>query len=300
MKLKILSAGKIESGTKELPKQFNEDIRPDLIKKAVLVIQSNNRQPYGSDPEAGKRASVRLSKKRNDYRGMYGHGISRIPRKIMSRRGTRLNWTGAFAPGTVGGRRAHPPKAIKIWDQKINKKERRKAIRSAISATIAKPVVEGRGHKAPEAYPFIVETKIQDLKSTKDVKKALTMLGFKEELARTSERSIRAGKGKSRGRKYKTKVGPLIVVSNECILQKTAANIPGVDIIEVQNLNAELLAPGTIPGRLTLWTAEAIERLEKERLFMNDYKAPKEEVKEEKPIEKPKKEKKPKKKVVKK
>ncbi|MFC1755641.1 50S ribosomal protein L4 [Thermoproteota archaeon] len=86
---------------------------------------------------------------------------------------------------------------------------------------------------------------------------------------------MRAGKGKLRGRKYKTKKGPLIVVSKECPLVKTADNIPGVEVVEVQNLNANLLAPGTDLGRLTLFTDTAIERLDKEKLFMNDYKGPK-------------------------
>ena len=38
-----------------------------------------------------------------------------------------MNWVGAFAPGTVGGRKAHAPNAEKIFDKKINKKENRKA-----------------------------------------------------------------------------------------------------------------------------------------------------------------------------
>ena len=38
----------------ELPEQFNEEFRPDLIQKAVLVIQSHKRQPYGAKPDAGQ------------------------------------------------------------------------------------------------------------------------------------------------------------------------------------------------------------------------------------------------------
>jgi large subunit ribosomal protein L4e len=34
-----------------------------------------------------------------------------------------------------------------------------------------------------------------------------------------------------------------------------------VDVTTVANLNVELLAPGTHPGRLTVWTSSAIERL---------------------------------------
>ena len=49
---------------------------------------------------------------------------------------------------------------------------------------------------------------------------------------------------------------------------KCASNIPGIDIVEVKNINAELLAPGAVPGRLTIWSEAAIEKLGKEKLFM--------------------------------
>jgi large subunit ribosomal protein L4e len=42
-----------------------------------------------------------------------------------------------------------------------------------------------------------------------------------------------------------------------------ASNLPGVDAATINNLSAEMLAPGTHPGRLTLWTNGAIERLDK-------------------------------------
>src|SRR3990167_995862 len=103
MEVKILSLDGKEIGKRNLPSQFNEDVMPDLIKRAVLAIQSHKRQPYGAKPEAGKRSSVEISRRRHNYRGSYGIGISRVPRKIMNRRGTRMSWVGAFAPGTVGG-----------------------------------------------------------------------------------------------------------------------------------------------------------------------------------------------------
>jgi len=266
--MKILDLSGKESGKKELPKQFKEDIRPDLIKRAFLAIQSHKKQPYGAAPEAGKRASAKLSRRRHNYRGAYGHGISRVPRKILSRSGTRFSWTGAVAPHMVGGRRAHPPKAAKIIEQKINKKERRKAICSAISATVDKEIVSERGHALPKEYPFIVDKSIESLKKVSEVKKALKDLGLEKELERSEKKTIRAGKGKARGRKYKKRKGPLIVVSKSCEIQKAAKNIPGVDIIEVKNINVELLAPGATPGRLTLWSDEAIATLEKDKLFV--------------------------------
>lgn len=268
MEIDILNLNKEKIGRKKLPIQFNEEIRPDLVKRAVLVIQNHKRQSYGASPEAGKRASAKLSRRRRDFKTSYGHGISRVPRKILSGKGSRWNWVGAFAPGTVGGRRAHPPKADKKWWQKVNKKERKKAIRSAISATLIKEAVSKRGHIAPVNYPFIIESKFESLSKTKKVVEILEKFGLKEELLRVIKKKVRSGKGKLRGRKYNKKKGPLIVVSKECNLIKAIKNIPGFDVVKVNNLNAELLAPGTIVGRLTLWSEAAIAKLEKEKLFL--------------------------------
>ena len=268
MKLKILDQEKKEKGSKDLPKQFDEEIRRDLIKRAVETLQSNQRQRYGAKPEAGKRPSAELSKRRRKYRGSYGIGISRVPRKILSRRGTRFNWVGAFAPGTVGGRRAHPPKAEKTWEKKINKKENRKAIRSALAATIAKDIVVERGHKVPENYPFILDSYVEGIDKTSAFKKMLLQLGLQDEVTRGSKKTIRAGKGKMRGRKYKRKSSVLVVTSESCKLLKTCNNITGVDVVQVNELNAELLAPGGEPGRLTLFTDKALEKMEKEGLFI--------------------------------
>ena len=48
---------------------------------------------------------------------------------------------------------------------------------------------------------------------------------------------------------------------------KSACNIPGVNIVEVKNLNAELLVQGLNP-RLTIWTENSIEKLKNENLFL--------------------------------
>ena len=269
MKLKIIDAENTEKGSIDMPEQFSEDIRPDIIWRAVMAIQNNARQQYGADPEAGKKAVARISRRRRDWKGSYGLGISRVPRKVLSHRGTRFNWVGAVAPGMVGGRRAHPPKATKVWEQKINKNENRKAIRSALAATLDKNIVEERGHNLPATYPFIIDSSFEQITKTKDLRKALLALGLEKELERAAKKNIRAGKGKMRGRRYKKAKGPLIVISKQCDLVKAATNIPGIDIIEVNKVNAELLAPGADIGRMALYTKSAIERIEKEKLFMN-------------------------------
>ena len=261
MKLKIINIKAEVVGEKVLPAQFNEKIRPDLIKRAVIALRSHKRQPYGASPEAGKRASAYVSKRRRDYKTTYGIGQSRTPRKVMSRRGTRFNWVGAFAPQTVGGRRAHPPKAEKIWFLKINKKEKRKAIRSAMATSMSKDYLKN----VPKDFPFVIDNEIESIKKTKDVKNFLIKAGFKEMLDRKNK--VRAGKGKMRGRKFRKKKGPLFIVSDKCDLEKSAKNLAGVDVVKVKNISCEMLAPGINVCRPALYTVKSIDMLEKEKLF---------------------------------
>ncbi len=270
MELKIIDQKNTGTKTVKLPIQFEEGYRPDLIKRAVLAIQAARRQQYGASPEAGKRYSSYVSKRRHNYKGTYGIGQSRTPRKVLNRRGTRFYFVGATAPQTVGGRRAHPPKAEKIWELKINVKERRKAIRSAMAATMLPELIQARGHKIPKNFPFILDSSFENIEKTKEVVLALETLGFKEELERANEVRIRAGIGKMRGRKHVTKKSILFVVSKDCPLLKAATNISGVDVVPANSLNAELLAPGTHAGRLTLFTNEALDTIQKNNLFMNN------------------------------
>ncbi|MDD9953986.1 MAG: 50S ribosomal protein L4 [Candidatus Woesearchaeota archaeon] len=272
--MKVMTAEK-EAGSVSLPPQFSEPVRNDLIQRAVLALQSKKRQPYGSYGNAGLRHSTRISKRRSDYRTSYGKGISRVPRKILTRRGTQMYWVGAEAPGTVGGRRAHPPKPYKNWEQKINQKENRKAIRSAMAATVDKELVVARGHKIPENFPFALDNSFEKIAKTNELTKALEQLGFAAELLRGANRKIRAGKGTMRNRKYKqAKTFLFVVSSREAALMQAAMNVPGADVVSVEALNAELLAPGTHPGRLTLYTQAALDRVEKEKLFTQNYKGP--------------------------
>jgi large subunit ribosomal protein L4e len=236
----------------KLPPIFETPIRPDVIKRAVLAIQSARFQPQGRDPMAGKRTTA-------ESRGV-GLGIARIPR-IKGPRGT-----GAFAPGTVGGRLAHPPTPEKKIVKKIPKKEKRLALFSAIAATASKEMVVSRGHAVEgiPQIPLVVTDELEGLKKAKEVEEVLIKLGVLADLYRVRESvKVRAGKGKLRGRKIKQAVGPLIVVAEDKGIGKAARNMPGVEIVPVKSLNAEVLAPGTHPGRLTIWTASAIEALDK-------------------------------------
>jgi len=240
------------TGKTDLPSVFETPLRPDVIKRAVLSIQSHSIQPQGRDPMAGKRTSA-------ESRGT-GMALARIPREKGG------GGKAAFAPGTVGGRQAHPPKAETRITKEIPKKEKHLALLSAIAATGQKETVASRGHKVETVLelPLIVENVLETLTKAKEVEDVLTHLGIITDVCRVREsRKVRAGKGKYRGRKMKQAVGPLIVIAENKGLIEAAGNIPGVDIVTVNNLNAELLAPGTHPGRLTLWTNGAIDQLEK-------------------------------------
>lgn len=263
MKIPIVDKEKKEVGKKDIPEQFSEQVREDLIYRAVITVQANSRQPYGSYESAGMNVSAKLSRRRRDYKGSYGHGMARTPRKTVSRRGIRFNFVGALAPNTRGGRRAHPPKADRIWNKKLNIKERRKAICSALSATLIPDMVKNKGHLIPKDFPFVLSNDIESINKTKEVMKMLYVLGFKEDLDRTDNKVLRAGKGKNRGRPYKVKKSVLFVVSKDCPLNKSASNISGIDIVTPDHLNVELLAPGTTPGRLTLYTEGAIDKIAK-------------------------------------
>jgi large subunit ribosomal protein L4e len=238
-----------------LPKVFEEPLREDLIKRAFLVIQTNKRQPYGTDVMAGKRTSAHYHGYRRHRWTMMSREMARMPR-LHGKIPLYQMFRARFVPQAVKGREAHPPKVEKVWERKINEKERQKAIKSAIAATAIKEIVSRRGHKVEnlKETPLVVEDKIQELKKSKELKEFLKRVGLEEELERI-------GKKKIKGKKYKKKVGPLIVVSEDKGIGKAAKNL-GLDVCLVNNLNVELLAPGGVPGRLTIWSKSAIQKLE--------------------------------------
>ncbi|MFH0897886.1 MAG: 50S ribosomal protein L4 [Candidatus Bathyarchaeota archaeon] len=239
-----------------LPDVFKTTIRPDMIKKAVLAQQSHVLQPQGRDVMAGKRTSA-------VGKGTGLH-LSRVPRIKGS--GSRSG-QGAFAPSTVGGRTTHPPKSEKRIYKKINKKERLLAIRSAIAATADKSLVSSRGHIIDNipALPLIVTDSIQEISKADEAKATFEKLGLTSDLVRVeNSRKIRAGKGTGRGRRWRHGVGPLFVIDTDKGIRKAVRNFLGVDVIDVDRINAELLAPGASPGRLTIWASSAIKKLGKQ------------------------------------
>ena len=232
----------------DLPDVFNTPYRPDIIRKSFNALRSNKRQPYGSDPLAGtKHATASVGK---------GRGRSRVPRLTQGR-------TAALAPCVVGGRRAHPPKAEKNWKEKINKKEKLLARNSAIAAASDKEIVTKRGHKFDDklTLPIIIDDEFEKIKKTKELIVTLEKIGIYDDVLRSiNGKHIRAGKGKSRGRKYRRPKSILIIATKNNI-EKSSNNLCGVDIAKPNQLNIEHLAPGGDAGRLIVLTTSALKEI---------------------------------------
>jgi len=240
MKAKIYGAIGLAKKTRvDLPGVFETAYRPDLIKRAVLAVQSTKRHPKSTKYQAGWTVASSWGT---------GRGAARTPRSHGRR--THSAQRGALVNYAVGGRVAHPPRTEKKIVERINKKERRLAIRSAIAATCDKELVLQRGHKAEsfELVPIVFEDAIHDkIVKTKEAVELLTKIGLITDIERAKNgRHVRAGKGKLRGRKYRNPV---------------VRNLPGVEIVNVEFLNAEMLAPGTHPGRLTVWMEKTLKRV---------------------------------------
>ncbi len=260
MKTKVLDIN--GKGTKEiqLPKIFSRVIRKDIIAKVLEVKKS--KQPYSPSLVAGKQhsASGKIVHRRHVWKSGYGRGISRIPRKITSRRGSQFNWVGAEVSSTRGGRRSHPPKILSMINtKKINKKELNAALISALSATANKKEVARKykrlDEKELEKLPLIVESKITHLKTKELISSLQKILGEKIFRVVLKKKTIRSGRGKSRGRKYKRNSGFLLVIGKE---EKLKTN--SFDVVNSDNLGVSDLAKGGA-GRLTLYTEQSIKNL---------------------------------------
>ena len=262
MKGKVFGIDGTSKSDVTLPKVFETEYKPKLIKRAVMAMQTARLQPKGHDPRAGLKTTAL-------YLGMRGKPTpqrtintdkARLPR--TKNRKYLLYGRVARIPQSVGGRRAHGPKAIKVIAEKINKKERKLALESAIAATISKELVEKR-FIVEGSLPVIVDDTFEGTDKTQKVIKILEKVGIGKDLANARGKTRRrAGKGKARGRTKKQKKSVLIVSGKNSPLLKASRNLPGVDAVTVNSLNVELLAPGTEAGRLVVWTKSAIEGLE--------------------------------------
>lgn len=263
--------GKIKE-TVDLPRVFSTHYRPDQIKRAVLAAQANRRQKYGSDKMAGKRTSAHyhgLTHLDPDQK-MMGREMARMPREHGD---TSRFMRARLVPQAKGGRRAHPPRVEKNWDKKINNKERLFAIKSAIAGTGNKELVRERNHIFDSELPLVVVDSVQKIKKVKKLMEFMNKIGMEKEMERVKQKNARTGKGKLRRGKHKRKIGPLIVIKEDEGISKAYKNIPGLNVIELGKINAEILSPGAHGIRLTIWSKSAFDDLKLENFKPENKKA---------------------------
>lgn len=247
------------AGEIELPKVFQETVRPDLIKRAVLSDMSKEYQPKGNYVWAGLETSAKYRGRKESYASLKNRGQAKLPRTVRPK--GRMGEVRKI-PSAVKGRRAHPPKVEKVIVEKMNKKEYLKALMSAIAATSRIEFVTGpgRNHKVSVDVPIILSDDVETLSKTKDVHALLRKI-VEEDLLRAKKGRV---KRTTRLGGYKEPKSVLIVVKDKnSKLLKSARNIPGVDVVDVASLKVSMLAPGTFPGRLTAYTEGALKELDR-------------------------------------
>jgi len=238
-----------------LPAVFKAPIRPDIVSFVHDQMRKNGRQAFSVSEKAGEQTSA-------ESWGT-GRAVARIPR--VRGGGTHRSGQGAFGNMCRGGRMFAPTKTWRRWHRKINVKQRRYAIVSAIAASGIPGLVLAKGHQidgTPE-IPLVLSDKIEDVKKTKEAVRILKKTAAWKDIERVNAtKRFRAGKGKMRNRRRIMKRGPLVIYNKDNGITKAFRNIPGITLINVDRLNLLKIAPGGHLGRFCIWTESAFKRLD--------------------------------------
>jgi len=238
-----------------LPAVFRAPVRPDIVNLIHNEVAKNRRQPYCVSKPAGEQTSA-------ESWGT-GRAVARIPR--VRGGGTHRSGQAAFGNMCRGGRMFAPTKQWRRWHRKVGVAQKRYAMCSAIAATGVPALVMAKGHVIqgiPEV-PFVVSDKVQSFVKTKEAVEFLRRNKAWADVAKVyASRRMRAGKGKLRNRRHVQKLGPLVIYDQDQGVTKAFRNIPGVDCIQVDNLNILKLAPGGHVGRFVIWIESAFKKLD--------------------------------------
>lgn len=126
-----------------------------------------------------------------------------------------------------------------------------------------------RGHNvsAVPEVPLVVSSTAFRLTKTSAATTLLKAVGAGPDIAKAKgSRKLRSGKGKLRGRRIRSRRGPLLVFNPEedgLELGRAFKNISGVEACSVHALNLLQLAPGGHIGRFIVWTSSAFSALDK-------------------------------------
>ncbi|MEM3227709.1 MAG: 50S ribosomal protein L4 [Candidatus Micrarchaeaceae archaeon] len=256
MKANILDInGKLRSEL-EMQSAFEEPVREDIIRRAVLAESSLALQPQAHSVMAGIQTTASYFGAMSSYRtGRHvGHAIR--PKEKL---GGGVQGKVRRIPSAVKGRRAHPHMVEKILVERINLKEYRKALRSAVAATASNSYVK----RKPEGVqlPIIISDEIEAVPKTKsimNIMKNLKLSSFIE----SCKASKHIKRGRSGNERHYRKSVLLVVSRKDAPAIKAARNIAGADACDVHSIKAGLLAPGGMPGRLVVWSESAFKSID--------------------------------------
>ncbi|KAL3108635.1 hypothetical protein niasHT_015557 [Heterodera trifolii] len=239
----------------KLPAVFRAPIRPDIVSFIHDQIRKNKRQAYAVSTAAGHQTSA-------ESWGT-GRAVARIPR--VRGGGTHRSGQGAFGNMCRGGRMFAPTKVYRRWHRRVNVAQRRYAIVSAIAASAVPALVQARGHVIDQLneIPLVISDKIESFTKTKEAVGFLQRAHLWDDVEKVyKSKRFRAGKGKRRNRRYKQKLGPLVIYNNDGGIVRAFRNVPGVTLLSVSHLNLLKIAPGGHLGRLVVWTESAFRQLD--------------------------------------
>merc|ERR1712087_506700 len=127
-------------------------------------------------------------------------------------------------------------------------------------------LVMARGHRIDglSEVPLVVTNAVESTTKTANAVALLKKLGAYTDVEKViASKTMRAGKGKMRNRRFVQRRGPLIIYATDNGITRAFRNIPGVELACVDSLNLLQLAPGGHLGRFCVWTQDAFEKLDK-------------------------------------
>jgi len=167
----ILSLDGRSKGKLALPGIFNEEVRPELVMRAVIAENTRKLQPQGHYQLAGMQTTAAYYGKMSSYRSGRHMGVAIRPREKLAH---GAQGKVRIIPSARTGKRAHPHMVEKHLIEEINRKEYQKALASAISATVI--TRDGKPN------PIVVSNEIESIGKTKEMLKVFNSLGLKDEL----------------------------------------------------------------------------------------------------------------------
>lgn len=238
-----------------LPAVFSTGIRTDIVNFVHTNISKNRRQGHAVNYSAGMKHSA-------ESWGT-GRAVSRIPRVGGS--GTSRSGQGAFGNMCRKGRMFAPIRIWRKWHRKSNLKQKKFAVATALAASAILPLVQARGHRLDQVpeLPLVVDNSAETIERTKEAVRFLKDVGAFDDVKKVANSiKVRAGLGKLRNRRYRTRRGPLVIYGGKNVpLVRALRNVPGVETVHVSRLNLLQLAPGGHVGRFCIWTESAFREL---------------------------------------